>query len=152
MLGDYLLVAPMFAGDKKRKIVLPQSKWYNFYTGEYAGNGEIIEIEPGLDHIPLYVKDGGIIPMIPAVLQAPKNGEILPLELRHYGEAEGSISLYDDDGETFNYEKGDFMRYTFSATKNGNGKWSGKETIANKNRIIQQYNNFTWKFMTKDKR
>ncbi len=46
-----------------------------------------------------YVKDGGVIPMIPAVLQAPKSGEILPLELRHYGEAEGSISWYDDDGE-----------------------------------------------------
>ncbi|HEX8607213.1 MAG TPA: TIM-barrel domain-containing protein, partial [Pedobacter sp.] len=123
MLGDYLLVAPMFAGDKKRKVVLPQGKWYNFYTGKYAGNGEIIEIEPGLDNIPLYVKDGGIIPMMPAVLQAPKPEEILPLELRHYGESQGSLSLYDDDGETFNYEKGNYMRYTFTVTKNGNGKW-----------------------------
>ncbi len=46
--------------------------------------------------------------MIPPVLQAPKPGEKLPLELRHYGESEGSISLYDDDGETFNYEKGNY--------------------------------------------
>ncbi|MBD0288929.1 MAG: DUF5110 domain-containing protein, partial [Flavisolibacter sp.] len=132
MLGAYLLVAPVFAGDKKRKVVFPSGKWFNFYTGKYAGNGEIIEIEPGIDHIPLYVKDGGIIPMIPPVLRAPKRGEILPLELRHYGEFEGSISLYDDDGETFNYEKGNYMRYTFTATKNGDGKWIGKELIDNK--------------------
>ncbi len=44
------------------------------------------------------------------------------------------------------------MRYTFSATKNGNGKWSGKEAIVNKNRMIQQYDNFTWEFMTNDKK
>jgi alpha-D-xyloside xylohydrolase len=96
----------------------------------------------------LYVKDGGIIPMIPPVLRAPKRGEILRLELRHYGELDGSIFLYDDDGETFNYEKGNYMRYTFTAIKNGNGKWIGKESFDNKNKMIQQYNNFKWKFMT----
>ncbi|WP_026260193.1 TIM-barrel domain-containing protein [Segetibacter koreensis] len=152
MLGDYLLVAPMFAGDKKRKVVLPQGKWYNFYTGEYAGKGEIIEIEPGLDNIPLYVKDGGIVPMIPPVLHAPTPGETLPLELRHYGESKGSISLYDDDGETFNYKKGNYMRYSFSATKDSDGKWIGKEEIFNKNKMTQQYKNFSWKFMAGDKK
>jgi len=65
MLGDNLLVAPMFAGDKKRKVVLPRGKWYDFYSGRLAGDGGVIEIEPGLDRIPLYVRDGGIIPMIP---------------------------------------------------------------------------------------
>jgi len=152
MLGDYLLVAPMFAGDKKRKVVLPQGKWYDFYSGEYAGAGQIIEIEPGLEKIPLYVKDGAIIPMIPAVLHTPKPGEVLPLELRHYGESNGNLSLYDDDGETFNYEKGNFMTYSFSATKSYDGKWIKKEDIHNKNKMPQQYDRFTWNFMTSDKK
>ena len=48
MAGEYLLVAPMFTGSKTRKVILPKGKWYDFYTGNYAGNGEIISVTPGL--------------------------------------------------------------------------------------------------------
>lgn len=148
MLGDNLLVAPMFTGDKKRKVVLPRGKWYDFYSGAYAGSAEIIEIEPGLDRIPLYVNDGAIIPMIPAVSHTPAPGERLPLELRHYGESGGSISVYDDDGESFDYEKGNYVRYNFTINKDGSGKWIGKEVIDNKHKLPQQYSNFAWKIMS----
>ena len=59
MAGEYLLVAPLFTGQTTRKVVLPKGKWYDFYTGEYAGDGEVITVTPGLDKIPVYVKDGG---------------------------------------------------------------------------------------------
>ncbi|MEO8404181.1 MAG: TIM-barrel domain-containing protein, partial [Chitinophagaceae bacterium] len=108
MAGDYLLVAPVFTGQQTRKVILPAGKWFDFYTGEYAGNGEVITITPGLDKIPVYVKDGGIIPMMPAMLHAPKKGEQVPLEIRHYGEKPAIYKLYDDDGETYNYEKGEY--------------------------------------------
>ncbi|PPJ40370.1 TIM-barrel domain-containing protein, partial [Pseudoxanthomonas sp. KAs_5_3] len=64
MAGEYLLVAPLFTGQKTRKVVLPKGNWYDFYTGERVGNGEVITITPGLDKIPVYVKDGGIIPIM----------------------------------------------------------------------------------------
>src|SRR6476620_876720 len=70
MAGEYLLVAPMFTGQTSRKVVLPKGKWYDFYTGEFAGDGQIITTIPGLDKIPVYVKEGGIIPMMPALLHA----------------------------------------------------------------------------------
>jgi alpha-D-xyloside xylohydrolase len=147
MLGDNILVAPMFKGDKKRKVVLPRGKWYDFYSGKYAGNGEVIVIEPGLDRIPLYVRDGALIPMIPPVLHAPRKNEVLPLEIRHYGEAPGSFALYDDDGETFDYEKGAFKWYLFQVQKDKQGKWRGSVNLPKGQKGLGQYGAVSWKYM-----
>lgn len=49
MVGPSLLVAPLFAGEEERQVVLPQGKWYDFYTGKYVGEGEVITVKPGLD-------------------------------------------------------------------------------------------------------
>ncbi|MES2279288.1 MAG: TIM-barrel domain-containing protein [Bacteroidota bacterium] len=119
MAGEYLLVAPMFTGQTTRKVILPKGKWYDFYTGQYAGNGEVITVTPGLDKIPVYVKDGGVIPMMPAMLHAPRNGQKVDIEVRYYGEKPGSYMLYDDDGETFNYEKGDYTFREIKVSKSG---------------------------------
>ncbi|HTN06260.1 TIM-barrel domain-containing protein [Agriterribacter sp.] len=147
MLGDYLLVAPMFAGEKTRKVVLPKGNWYDFYTGRLAGNGAIIEIEPGLQNIPLFVKEGAIIPMIPPVLHTPRKNEILPLTVRHYGHTENSIQLYDDDGETFDYEKGAYARALLSVKKDKKGKLKGSAKLPESKAF--HYNKITWEFMTK---
>jgi len=106
MAGENLLVAPMFTGEKSRTVILPHGRWYDFYTGKYVGNGEVITVTPGLATIPVFVKDGGIVPMMPARLHAPASGEKIDLEIRFYGEKPGHYTLYDDDGETFDYEKG----------------------------------------------
>ncbi len=142
MFGENILVAPVFTGQTGRSVILPSSKWYDFYTGEYVGENEIIQVEARIEKIPLFVRDGGIIPMIPPVLHTPKNGEILPLEVRHYGESEGEFMLYDDDGETFNYEKGDYS-WTKLSVKNKIGK---HERIRGE---IFNYNNLSWRDMTK---
>jgi len=148
MLGDNLLVAPLFAGEKKRKVIFPRGKWYDFYSGKFAGNGEVIEIEPGLDRIPLYVRDGGIIPMIPSVLHAPRTGEVLPLEIRYYGEATGNFALYDDDGETFNYEKGDFNWYQLRVIKDKKGNSKCIAGLPKGQKSMGQYGSVTWKYMS----
>jgi len=122
MAGEYLLVAPLFTGQTTRKVILPKGKWYDFYTGAFAGDGEVITVTPGLDKIPVYVKDGGIIPMMPAMLHAPKAGEVVDLEVRYYGEKPGTYTLYDDDGETFNYEKGAYSWRTINVSKDAGGK------------------------------
>lgn len=147
MAGEYLLVAPLFTGQKSRKVILPKGKWYDFYTGEFAGDGSIIIVEPGLNRIPVFVKDGGIIPMMPAVLNAPKSGDKVDLEIRHYGEASGRYMLYDDDGETFNYEKG---AYSFREIKvdGSKGQWKGSISTA-VNGKPNTVGTISWKFMTK---
>ena len=147
MAGEYLLVAPLFAGQSTRKVVLPKGKWFDFYTGAYVGNGEVISVTPGLDKIPVYVKDGGIIPMMQPRLQAPKSNEQVDLEIRFYGEQAGKYSLYDDDGETFNYEKGEFSWREIKVEKDKNGKWKGTISPAVKGKP-NTVGKVAWKFMT----
>ena len=147
MAGEYLLVAPLFTGQTTRKVVLPKGKWYDFYTGEYAGDGEVLAVTPGLNKIPVYVKDGGIIPMMKSMLHAPKPGEKVDIEIRHYGEKPGNYLLYDDDGETFDYEKGLFTWRTIAVEKDKKGNWKGTISAA-ENGKPNTTGNVTWKFMS----
>lgn len=149
MMGDCILVAPLFTGEKRRKVLLPAGKWYDFYTGALAGENQSIEIEPGLDKIPLFVKDGGIIPMIPAQRQAPRPDQHLPLIIRHYGTAPGSAILYDDDGETFNYEKGAYSKTLLQVTRNKKGQLTGNQPLPEKGKPFHYLPKMQWVFMTK---
>jgi alpha-D-xyloside xylohydrolase len=120
MMGESILVAPMFAGEESREVLLPPGNWYDFYTGLLAGEEEIIEVRPGLDRIPLFVKDGAIIPMLKEErTRMPAEGEVLPLEIRHYGENSGRFMLYDDDGTSFDYEQGDYSWTELKVTIDG---------------------------------
>ncbi|MEO6520656.1 MAG: TIM-barrel domain-containing protein [Mucilaginibacter sp.] len=146
MAGEYLLIAPMFTGQNSRTIILPKGKWFDFYTGKFAGDGEVITVTPGLDKIPVYVKDGGIIPMMPPLLHAPKANQQVDLEIRYYGNKPGTYNLYDDDGETFNYEKGDYSFRQIKVTKQ-NGKITSSISNAAPGKP-NSFKNITFKMMT----
>lgn len=126
MCGEYMLVAPLFTGESSRKVLLPKGSWYDFYTGKYAGNGEEIVADPGMDRIPVYVKDGGIIPMMASRLHAPLANDKVDLTIRHYGEKEGNYQLYDDDGVSFDYEKGMYAWRRVLVKKNTQGQLAGE--------------------------
>ena len=79
--------------------------------------------------------------MIPEMLHTPSNGEIYPLTIRYYGESEGEFVLYDDDGETFNYEKGEY-----SLTKL---KYDTSGSIEKIKEGIFNYGDISWKKMTR---
>lgn len=147
MAGEYLLVAPMFTGQTSRNVILPKGNWYDFYTGEYVGNGEIITAAPGLDKIPVYVKDGGIIPMMPPRLHAPAADEKVDIEIRHYGEKPGKYRLYDDDGETFDYEKGEYTWRGIVVEKDKNDKLKGTISKPEKGKP-NTIGNVTWRYMS----
>ncbi|MFC4210250.1 TIM-barrel domain-containing protein [Pedobacter lithocola] len=146
MAGENLLVAPIFTGQKSRTVILPKGKWFDFYTGKYVGDGEVITANPGLDKIPVYVKDGGIIPMMQPMLHAPKSGEKVDIEFRYYGSKPASYQFYDDDGETYNYEKGEFSIRTVKVSK-VNGKYLGSITNPLRGQP-NTTNKITYKMMT----
>ncbi len=148
MAGEYLLVAPLFKGQTSRKVILPKGKWFDFYTGKLAGDGEVIQVSAGLDRIPVFVKDGGIIPMMPPRLHAPALGEKFDLRVRYYGSKPGSYRLYDDDGETFNYEKGDFSWREIAIMSDKKGNPVGAISKAEKGKP-DNIGNVTWEIMTK---
>jgi len=147
MAGQYLLVAPLFAGQRSRKVILPKGRWYDFYTGDYVGDGEVISVTPGLDKIPVYVKNGGIIPMMPPMLHAPEKGQKVDLEIRVYGDMPGTYRLYDDDGVTMDYEKGAFDWRKITVTKDREGRLTGAVEEPH-NKAVQTYNRITFRFMT----
>jgi len=131
LLGDSLLVAPIAPNVTTRKVVLPTGRWYDFYTGRLAGENQTIEVTPSLDQIPLFVRDGALIPRLAGVRQrAPAAGERPVLEVWHYGELPGRLRLYDDDGETFDFERGAFSWTELAVTRAGDGSWQGAVSSA----------------------
>lgn len=147
MAGEFLLVAPMYAGQTSREVILPPGKWFDFYTGEFVGNGEVIKTTPGLGKIPVYVKDGGIIPMMEARLHAPGPGEKYDVEIRHYGTNIIPYSFYDDDGVSFDYENGEYSWRTVTI-KVRNGKWEGSLSRIDKGKP-DNIGKVSWKFLGK---
>lgn len=146
MFGENILVAPLFTGQTSREVILPKGKWYNFYTGTYVGENEIISVQGKLDEIPLFVRDGGIIPMIPSQLHAPVAGEQIPLTVRHYGRLPGKFMLYDDDGISFDYEKGDNSWTELRTVREEQEALVGSDKRVSGE--IFGYTDITWKFMT----
>ncbi len=140
MFGNNILVAPLFGEQTERKVVLPPGKWYDFYTGKLAGEDEIISVRYKLDKIPLFVKDGGIIPMMPKIRQT-KDWKNVPLEIRVYGDAAGTFTIYDDDGTTYNFEDGDYTMKKL-IVKNGKGEIVDMRTDG-----PWSYSQMKWKFM-----
>jgi len=148
MAGEFLLVAPMFKGQASRQVILPKGKWYDFYTGAFAGGGEVISVTPGLDKIPLFVKDGGIIPTMPAGLRAPGRGQKFSLEIRHYGAKESVYTLYDDDGETLDYERGTYSWRDLRVSRDAGGRLVGAVSPAGQGKP-DNLGTVTWTFMTR---
>lgn len=147
LFGDSLLVAPIAAGVKTRRVLLPAGKWYDFHTGKFAGENETITVSPPLAELPVFVRDGALIPLLAAERQwAPAAGEKVALEVRHYGEAAGSLALYDDDGETFDYEKGAHSWTTLAVTRSASGQLVGSVTT-DKNGHPWSYSDVTWTFL-----
>jgi alpha-D-xyloside xylohydrolase len=108
MFGPSILVNPVTQeGATSRPVYLPPSVgWYDFWTGEKLQGGTRIEAAAPLDRIPLYVKAGSIVPLGPEVEYAGEE-TAAPRVLRIYRGADASFDLYEDSGDTYDYEKGE---------------------------------------------
>jgi alpha-glucosidase (family GH31 glycosyl hydrolase) len=146
MVGDALLIAPLFTGQKERSVILPKGKWYDFYTGKLAGEGEIITAS-GLDRIPVFVKDGSIIPMAQNPDPHFDPAKKVDLEIRHYGTKTGNYKLYDDDGVTFNYESGAYSWREITVTRKKDGTLTGSISKAEKGKP-DTFGKVVWRFKT----
>jgi alpha-D-xyloside xylohydrolase len=62
MVGDRMMVAPLFAGEPQRKVVIPQGEWHDFWTGERIQGGNEFFVPASSEQIPVYVKSGSIFP------------------------------------------------------------------------------------------
>ena len=94
-------------------ITLPPGDWYDFWTGQKHAHSEKIQLSPRLDEMPLYVRAGAILPM-QSVVQNTGETPDGPLQLRVYPGEDCRGSLYEDDGHTFAYQKGEIHRINYS--------------------------------------
>ena len=94
--------------EKTRKVYLPKGdNWFDFWTGKILAGGQTINAPAPIETLPLYVKAGSIVPMGP-FLQYATEKPADPIELRIYPGADGEFTLYEDENDNYNYEKGSY--------------------------------------------
>jgi alpha-glucosidase len=141
LLGPSLLVAPQPLPETldDYAVSFPKGQWYDFWTGlkipspppeptiveiANAGPGAAFpappKIHPALDTLPVYVRGGSILPLQP-LIQSTDETPSGPLELRVYPGQQCAGSIYLDDGHTFRYQHGDFLRQAFTCQSDGGG-------------------------------
>lgn len=126
MYGKSLLVAPVtrsmyvtddkiedFSKVKTEPVYLPRgTEWYDFWTGEKFNGGQTVNREVPIDIMPLYVRAGSILPLGPDVQYAEEK-KWDALEIRIYSGADAEFTLYEDENDNYNYEKGFYSIITF---------------------------------------
>ena len=109
LFGKSLLIAPVVEkGATTRKVYLPRGRWYDFWSDELVEGGREVTREVSLDIIPIYVRAGSILPLGP-IKQYTAEKVNAPLSISIYPGADDSFLLYEDDGTTFNYRRGEWI-------------------------------------------
>ncbi len=106
MYGPAFLVNPVTEPSANtRQLYLPHAKWYDFWTGSATEGGRMINAITPLDRIPVYVRAGSIVPLGPEEEWSTEKAAD-PIELRIYRGANGDFTIYEDENDNYNYEKG----------------------------------------------
>jgi len=105
LVGDRLLAAPVLAPGGARDVYLPAGGWYDFNTDQPVSGGRTLHLQTTLGTIPAYVRAWTILPLGP-ILQSTSLGAEDPLEVRVYPGADAAFALYEDDGDTYAYQRG----------------------------------------------
>jgi alpha-D-xyloside xylohydrolase len=106
MFGPALMACPVTtAGATNRSVYLPAgTTWYDFWAGQTNAGGQTVSTAATIGIMPIFVRAGSILPYGPDVQYATQSVD--PIEIRVYRGANGSFTLYEDEGDNYNYETG----------------------------------------------
>jgi alpha-D-xyloside xylohydrolase len=129
LFGPAFLVAPVTEPQVTNKeVYLPAgADWVNFWTGETVAGGRKIQTLAPLERIPLFVRAGSIVPLGPSVQYAGEKPAD-PIELRVYRGADGAFTLYEDEGDNYNYERGKYVTIPLTWNEKAHTLTIGKRT------------------------
>lgn len=115
MFGPALMAAPVYEyGARTRSMYFPAGTgWYDFYTGRYTEGGQQLTVDAPYERIPLYVREGSILPM-GDVMQYTDERPADNVTLLVYTGRDASFTLYEDEGVNYNYEKGQYATIPFT--------------------------------------
>ncbi|HJX71771.1 MAG TPA: TIM-barrel domain-containing protein [Bacteroidales bacterium] len=106
--GKDLLVCPVTVkGAKTRTLYLPKGDWYDYWTGKKMEGGRYINVLTPLENMPVFARAGAIIPMQPEMNHTGEK-PVNPLTLDIYPLSATAFDLYEDDGLTLDYQKGEY--------------------------------------------
>lgn len=125
LLGPDLLIAPPRFPDEldSYMVEFPSSDWYDYWTGKKVKNPSAFKVKPELSTLPVFVRAGAILPIQP-LIQSTNETPQGPLTLRVYpgaSKAPCEGSLYLDDGKTFGYQNGEYLRMKFGCEVTSGG-------------------------------
>jgi len=117
MIGNDLLATPIIGDADTRKVYLPEGRWYNFNTNEKYEGGKSYTVSFSLSDIPLFVKEGCVLPLCEPVQYVGENTKF-NLTCRVYGTPrQQPVQLFEDDGTSYNYERGTFNKVSITSEK-----------------------------------
>jgi len=137
MIGNGILAAPLTEKKDERVVYLPEGIWYDYNTNQkYEGGKEYI-IKPSLTQLPIFIKEGTILPLAkPLEYVAPDTK--FEITCYVYGNTKTEATLFEDDGLTFNYEKGSYNIVSLLWNK-GKGEVKRNGKFKNINYIIKKW-------------
>jgi len=115
MFGSAFLVAPVYQyRARSREVYFPAPcGWYDFYTGQYIKGGQRLMVDAPYSHMPLFVREGAIIPYGPD-MQYSDEKPAKTITLYVYSGQDGEFTLYEDEGVNYDYEKGAHAEIPFT--------------------------------------
>lgn len=114
LCGDAIMVIPVTSQEKLKKFFLPAGNWYNLYSDELVNGDQELTAECPVYTIPLYVKASSVIPMqslVQSTKQKPSDTLFIHI---YYGNEVNTFVYYEDDGNTMEYQKGQFYKRSIS--------------------------------------
>jgi alpha-D-xyloside xylohydrolase len=135
MFGPAFLVAPVTEqGQTSRAVYLPAgADWYNYWTNEGFHGGQTIQVDAPIDTLPLFVRAGSVVPLGEPVESTKEVQKIA--KVRVYPGADANFTLYQDDGKTYAYEKGEssitrlqWNDATRKLSHEGAAAWTGQDS------------------------
>nr|WP_236263944.1 TIM-barrel domain-containing protein [Dysgonomonas sp. Marseille-P4677] len=113
MFGPNIMVCPVYTYKAtSRDVYFPEStNWYDFETQEYIAGGKTMKVVAPYERIPLYIKEGAILPMGDDIQHTKEQQANITLKV--YTGKDGEFTLYEDEGTNYNYEKGAYSTIKF---------------------------------------
>jgi alpha-D-xyloside xylohydrolase len=145
MFGPSLMVAPVYKYKaRSREVYFPSScGWYDFYTGIYILGGHKLQVDAPFEQIPLFVREGSIIPFGPEI-QFTDEKPADPVTLYVYTGRNCAFTLYEDEGTNYNYEKGECSTIKFSYDESSGELTFGERKGEFKGMLKERVFNIVW--------
>lgn len=140
MIGNALMFAPLTEGNNKRNVYFPAGEWYDFFNNKKYSGGRSYEFDVDIETMLLFVKNNTLLPLAEPLEYIEKN-TTFNISIKVYGDSPEAITLFNDDGYTYNYEHGDMNSVKI--------KWDLKNKVSiemtNKQNLEMKYAIKEWK-------